>query len=749
MKNSISAYSIIRVLFVLNILFLVSVFLPKSTQAMVFSCEVSVSPSTTTRDTSTVYSFSADSASYTGAGIMWMKVTRPSGDFTITNASTTDWDASTNDTDVTFTIGSQTPPPGFTVYATSGSSDAGSADWTVEMSSSADGSNPRTCTGSLGTSINGSSSVTPTPTPTFTPTPDTTAPSISNVVISGVSDSSVTITWQTNESANSKINYGTSTSYGSSKDNGDMTTSHSLTLTDLSVNTSYHGQIQSSDGSGNTASSSDFTFATSQTTTTVTVTTTVNTNVFVTPTPTPTPTPDLVKPKVSVSTNLAKVFVISPKVEGKATDNEGVAKVEYSVDDGKNWATVDQIDKAGEKKITFSFTPLTQGDGNYLVKVRATDLHENQSTSESQLMIIDRLPPLTGGALFSIGPQVLEPSRSGAFFTVAGLTPKLTFSAVGGPTSIDLKLNNQIFPLNQNLQTRLWSGGLPLDEVGTYTVQVEASDGASNQTVKRLPTLTVLPNGIVSDLLGPVSGARMSVYYFDVSTQSFQLWEAQQYGQQNPLSTDEVGKYRLILPPGTYYISISSALTRPLKTNIFTLTHSTPITQDFFLIKKNGVRIGQYTLGFPDFGQNDVMMKLNEITTDEVQAADLVGEAFPDFNLDHVSNTSLKGKPSIISVLTTWLPQTAAQMNILEEVAKQGVVSPLVVMSQESSASVYVFGKRGEYSIPIIADPDGTLVKSLELTTLPTHYFLDRKGVVTKVVSGVLKKEEIEKNYSN
>ena len=86
-------------------------------------------------------------------------------------------------------------------------------------------------------------------------------PSISNVSSSGVTSSSATITWTTDQAASSTVNYGTTTSYGSQVTNSALVTSHSLTLTGLAPCTAYHFQCVSVNANG-TATSSDYVFAT-------------------------------------------------------------------------------------------------------------------------------------------------------------------------------------------------------------------------------------------------------------------------------------------------------------------------------------------------------------------------------------------------------------------------------------------------------------------------------------------------------
>ncbi len=93
---------------------------------------------------------------------------------------------------------------------------------------------------------------------------DTTAPIISAVSSAGITGTGASITWTTNEAADSQIEYGTTTGYGSSTSLiSTLVTSHSLTLGGLSPSTLYHYRAKSRDAAGNQALSEDFTFSTS------------------------------------------------------------------------------------------------------------------------------------------------------------------------------------------------------------------------------------------------------------------------------------------------------------------------------------------------------------------------------------------------------------------------------------------------------------------------------------------------------
>lgn len=110
-------------------------------------------------------------------------------------------------------------------------------------------------------------STTCTPTGTGGNCADTTAPTTSNIASSSVTHQAATITWTTNENSSSTVQYGTTTSYGSSATNSSQTsvTSHTVNLTGLTGGTTYHYRVLSADEAGNVTPSSDRTFTTAAT----------------------------------------------------------------------------------------------------------------------------------------------------------------------------------------------------------------------------------------------------------------------------------------------------------------------------------------------------------------------------------------------------------------------------------------------------------------------------------------------------
>lgn len=91
---------------------------------------------------------------------------------------------------------------------------------------------------------------------------DLVAPNISAVNATSIATTSATIVWTTNEVSDSRVDYGTTASYGSNATNASDVTSHSLAISGLSSSTLYHYAVTSCDPAGNCSTSPDATFTT-------------------------------------------------------------------------------------------------------------------------------------------------------------------------------------------------------------------------------------------------------------------------------------------------------------------------------------------------------------------------------------------------------------------------------------------------------------------------------------------------------
>jgi hypothetical protein len=91
---------------------------------------------------------------------------------------------------------------------------------------------------------------------------DTTPPVISGTGASAITAVGAVISWTTSEAANGVVEYGTTTSYGSTATSASILTAQVVTLGGLLGDTTYNYRVRSTDLAGNTATSGNFTFRT-------------------------------------------------------------------------------------------------------------------------------------------------------------------------------------------------------------------------------------------------------------------------------------------------------------------------------------------------------------------------------------------------------------------------------------------------------------------------------------------------------
>ena len=98
---------------------------------------------------------------------------------------------------------------------------------------------------------------------TTPPPPDTTPPIISSISFLSFTSNSATITWTTNEPADTQVTYGPTSSLGSVTTlDSSLTTSHTVTVSGLTGGTTYHLKVLSKDVAGNLTTSGDYAFGT-------------------------------------------------------------------------------------------------------------------------------------------------------------------------------------------------------------------------------------------------------------------------------------------------------------------------------------------------------------------------------------------------------------------------------------------------------------------------------------------------------
>lgn len=707
-------------------LFLVSFLLasfPSSARAALSACSVSVNPQTVSGGSSSSLVVSVTNNDVEGNALHWVKVIAPTNDFTITSADGPSLGGvaiNESGSEVAINTSLSVGEMGeFPIGITTGNNGVSAASFTIQASDTSEGSDPVTCTGDSAVTVTANTQA---------------ILSISNVKVSA-SESAATITWSSGGTATGLVDYGTSTDYGSQSSDLTQSTSHSVTLTGLSSSTTYHFRITNSDQNQNSTQSSDSTFVTGSpgatvTVTTVTTTTTIKTVIQ--------EIKDTTPPQVTISTDLTAVFKVAPRITGTATDEGGIASVSYSTDGGRNWQAIDINEHLGKRKVVFQFVPPLPDDGNYKILVRTQDPTGNMAQTKEQILIIDRLAPQVGAVLFSLGPILVKPDANGDIHTVVGLNNRITLSSIGGATSIDLLVGTRTYPLSKNMETGLWSSLVSFSEEGEYRLQATLIDGANNKTVKDLHKIIIEHAGTVTSETKQTS--TVTVYTFDTDSQQFVVWNSEPFNQTNPQQTGDNGTYSLFLPSGKYYLEVTSLGYKKARSQIFDITTPTAITKDIVL-QKASYSLVEKILSI--IGLSPVTeVKIDGTAIHYLQKeSDLVNTEIPNYEFA----SQFRGKPTVISFVSTWLPGIVEQIQELSEAqADTPEVRFVVVGALESKTKFDIFMRRGEYKLTYFSDADGEIVTPLSLETMPTHLFLDRKGIIKNTFVGIINKGEIK-----
>lgn len=291
---------------------------------------------------------------------------------------------------------------------------------------------------------------------------DVTPPVISNVQATGVSTNSATVTWATNEASSSWVDYGSTTSYGAASNDGSFVTAHSIALTGLSADTTYHYRVRSIDAAGNSSSSSDLTFRT-----------------VALPTDTTAPTVTLSAPSAgsTVSSTVTLTAAASDNIGGT-----GVGSVLFYVD-GSLVATVTA------SPYSTSWNSTSVADGSHVLKAVARDGAGNEGSSANITVTVVNAAPSSD----TVAPTVsLSAPVQGA--TVTGT---VAVSATASDNSGGTGVGSVSFYVDGNLvgsdSTSPYSVSWDSNSVaeGSHVLKATARDIAGNQGTSSNVTVTV------------------------------------------------------------------------------------------------------------------------------------------------------------------------------------------------------------------------------------------------------------------
>ena len=427
-----------------------------------------------------------------------------------------------------------------------------------------------------------------------------------------------------------------------------------------------------------------------------------------------------------------------------------ITKAEISLDRGNSW----QVASRAGNKFTFRVKNKLE-DGNYEIMVRAFDNAGNIGYSPRQTLIIDTIPPIIGGSMHTLGPQILLPQANGVMRIAAGSQVQITLSMKGGPIKARVETQEKSFDLEKITGTNIWKGELKFDKSGENQLKIEAIDGAGNKTERNLHTILVEDFGKVLDSKtnAPLEKAQVNVYFYEKSSQTWILWEGSSYGQSNPQTTDNRGHYSFMVPPGKYYMEVKTSGFETVQSEILKLSQTSNLNFTFPLKPKPNIVLdipilGEVKLSIPTFVPQTIKtekpqesLKIRQLQLLNNPAPPLV---LPNLQKREINLSDLKGKKIMVSFLSPWSPPSLEQASIFSNLSTSLLSDQeiLTVLLQESQASAETFMKRGNYKFPVLVDRDGQSATNFQVTLLPQHFIIDSQGSIQEIVNGVISQNE-------
>jgi cytochrome c biogenesis protein CcmG, thiol:disulfide interchange protein DsbE len=118
----------------------------------------------------------------------------------------------------------------------------------------------------------------------------------------------------------------------------------------------------------------------------------------------------------------------------------------------------------------------------------------------------------------------------------------------------------------------------------------------------------------------------------------------------------------------------------------------------------------------------------------------------PDFNLQDsagqtVRLSDLRGHPVLVNLWASWCPPCQAEMpdmqKVYEKYAPQGfTILAVNTTYQDQKSSAQAFTAQHGLTFPVLFDLDGTVSHQYLVNAMPTSFFIDRQGIIRRVVIG-------------
>ncbi|MBF0266301.1 MAG: fibronectin type III domain-containing protein, partial [Gammaproteobacteria bacterium] len=291
------------------------------------------------------------------------------------------------------------------------------------------------------------------------PLPDTTAPKItSQPLITSITDTTATVIWKTDEPATSLVYYGEGSSINLSESITAYTRDHSVLLTQLTANTQYSVQANSSDANGNGPIQSE----------TVTFTTLS--------------TPDTTAPTIIAGPIITEITHNSAIVEWE-TDEMTTAQINYGL--GSDLSSNTSVTQLGtHHKVLISSLDTAS---KYSVQVNVTDNANNGPTTSNIISFTTLAAADTTAPVIISGPIVVDLTDTAATIIWTTDEPATSGVSYNDGTSYGIAKDDDL-----SIEHKVRLNGLTSSLLYNYTVS--SSDKLGNgPTLSQENSFTTLP----------------------------------------------------------------------------------------------------------------------------------------------------------------------------------------------------------------------------------------------------------------